>query len=36
MIIIATHNGERFLKDLLSDLEKFNISHNEICIVDNQ
>jgi hypothetical protein len=35
MIIIATNNGMEFLPNLLSDLEKFNITE-EISIIDTQ
>ena len=35
MIVIATNNGMEFLPNLLSDLEKFNITE-EISIIDTQ
>lgn len=35
MIVIATNNGMRFLPNLLSDLEKFDITE-EISIIDTQ
>jgi hypothetical protein len=35
MIVIATNNGIKFLPNLLSDLEKFNITE-EISIIDTQ
>lgn len=35
MIVIATHNGKNYLKDLLSDIKSFNIPNNKVCIVDN-
>lgn len=35
MIVIVTHNGEKHLKNLLNDIKRFNISNNEVCIVDN-
>lgn len=35
MIVIATHNGNNFLKNLLIDIENFNIPNNKVCIVDN-
>ena len=35
MIIIVTHNGEKLLRNLLSDIQGFGILHEKICIVDN-
>jgi len=35
MFVIATHNGKKVLTNLLSDLSRFNISNENICIVDN-
>jgi len=35
MIVIVTHNGEKCLKNLLSDINNFNIPNNKVCIVDN-
>jgi len=35
MIVIATNNGTNFLPNLLSDLEKFNITE-EVSIIDTQ
>jgi glycosyltransferase involved in cell wall biosynthesis len=35
MIVIASHNGEKYLKDLLADIKRFNISNNKVCVVDN-
>ena len=35
MIVIATHNGEKYLKDLLSDIKGFKISNSKVCVVDN-
>ena len=36
MIVIVTHNGEMFLKNLLSDIKGFNIPNEKVCVVDNQ
>ena len=36
MIVIATHDGKEFLKNLIPDIQQFNIPNNKICIVDNQ
>lgn len=35
MIVIVTHNGEKYLRDLLSDIQGFNMPNNKVCIVDN-
>jgi glycosyltransferase involved in cell wall biosynthesis len=35
MIVIATYNGENMIKNLLSDIQSFNIPNEEVCIVDN-
>ena len=36
MVVIPTYNGgKELLKGILSDLAKFNVPNNEICIVDN-
>ena len=36
LIVIVTHNGINHLKNLLEDIKSFNISNNEVCIVDNK
>lgn len=36
MIVIATHNGEKLLKNLLLDISSFKIPNEKVCIVDNQ
>lgn len=35
MIVIATHNGENVLPNLLGDIKSFNIPNDNVCIVDN-
>jgi hypothetical protein len=36
MVVIATHNGSLVLKNLLQDIKSFNISNDEVCVVDNK
>jgi hypothetical protein len=36
MIVIATHNGEQYLINLLSDIKSFGIENKDISIVDNK
>jgi hypothetical protein len=35
MIVIASHNGEIHLKNLLKDISSFGIPNNKVCVVDN-
>lgn len=34
-IIIATHDGYKLLFDLLSDIERYGVKNEDVCIVDN-